>query len=86
MRHTEKRVKGRKNKGPGGNKKLLSQTVAEMVKGDRGLKLSTKPSFVFVIGVNAVGKTTTIGKLASQLKASGKRSYWELPIPSVPPL
>lgn len=69
----KKRVKEEKIKDPEEIKKLLSQTVAEMVKGDRELKLSTKPSFVFVIGVNGVGKTTTIGKLASQLKASGKK-------------
>lgn len=69
----KKRVKEEKIKAPEEIKKLLSQTVAEMVKGDRELKLSTKPSFVFVIGVNGVGKTTTIGKLASQLKASGKK-------------
>ncbi len=69
----KKRVKEEKIKDPEEIKKLLSQTVAEMVKGDRELKLSTKPSFVFIIGVNGVGKTTTIGKLASQLKASGKK-------------
>lgn len=69
----KKKVKEEKIKDPEEIKKLLSQTVAEMVKGDRELKLSTKPSFVFVIGVNGVGKTTTIGKLASQLKASGKK-------------
>ncbi|MFR7854391.1 MAG: signal recognition particle-docking protein FtsY [Acutalibacteraceae bacterium] len=69
----KKRVKEEKIKDPEEIKKLLSQTVAEMVKGDRELKLSTKPSFVFVIGVNGVGKTTTIGKLASQLKANGKK-------------
>lgn len=69
----KKRVKEEKIKDPEEIKRLLSQTVAEMVKGDRELKLSTKPSFVFVIGVNGVGKTTTIGKLASQLKASGKK-------------
>lgn len=69
----KKRVKEEKIKDPEEIKKLLSQTVAEMVKGDGELKLSTKPSFVFVIGVNGVGKTTTIGKLASQLKASGKK-------------
>lgn len=69
----KKKVKEEKIKDPEEIKKLLSQTVAEMVKGDRELKLSTKPSFIFVIGVNGVGKTTTIGKLASQLKASGKK-------------
>ena len=41
--------------------------------GDTGLDLSTKPSVILVIGVNGVGKTTTIGKLANQLAAEGKR-------------
>ena len=39
---------------------------------DEGLKLDTKPSVILVIGVNGVGKTTSIGKIASQLKQSGK--------------
>ena len=41
--------------------------------GDTALSISTKPSMVLVIGVNGVGKTTTIGKLSNQLKADGKR-------------
>ena len=40
---------------------------------DEGLRLETKPSVILVIGVNGVGKTTTIGKLSLQLKSSGKR-------------
>lgn len=40
---------------------------------DEGLRLETKPSVILVIGVNGVGKTTTIGKLSLQLKNSGKR-------------
>ncbi len=46
--------------------------ISEMLSGDTGLKLNTKPSFIMVIGVNGVGKTTTIGKLSSLLKADGK--------------
>ncbi len=38
-----------------------------------GMKLDTKPSVILVIGVNGVGKTTTIGKLAKLLKNEGKR-------------
>jgi len=38
-----------------------------------GMKLNTKPSVILVIGVNGVGKTTTIGKLAKLLKNEGKR-------------
>ena len=41
--------------------------------GDTALKLDTKPSVILMVGVNGVGKTTTIGKLASQLKAEGKK-------------
>ncbi len=41
--------------------------------GDPELKLSTRPSVILVIGVNGVGKTTTIGKLANQLAGEGKR-------------
>lgn len=52
---------------------LLEQTVAKLLTGDEILKLTTKPSIILVIGVNGVGKTTTIGKLAAQLKADGKK-------------
>ena len=41
--------------------------------GDTALDLSTKPSVVLVIGVNGVGKTTSIGKTAHRLKGEGKR-------------
>ena len=41
--------------------------------GDTSLKLSTTPSVILMVGVNGVGKTTTIGKLANQLTAEGKR-------------
>ena len=52
----------------------LRRIIADMLKvGDTSLDLSTKPSVVLVIGVNGVGKTTTIGKLGNVLKKSGKR-------------
>lgn len=51
-------------------KKILIQMVCV---GDTSLHIATKPSMVLVIGVNGVGKTTTIGKLSNQLKAEGKR-------------
>ncbi len=66
------RVKDEKVKEPGLIKQMLAETVADMIDGDRELHISTKPSVVFVIGVNGVGKTTTIGKIASQLKSQGK--------------
>ena len=51
---------------------LLREIVAQMLQGGQELVLNTKPSVILVIGVNGVGKTTTIGKLAAQLKAQGK--------------
>ena len=54
-------------------KGLMKEIIAKMLGEDEGLKLDTKPSVILVIGVNGVGKTTTIGKLASQLKADGKK-------------
>ena len=41
--------------------------------GDTTLKLDTKPSVILMVGVNGVGKTTTIGKLAASLTAQGKK-------------
>ena len=41
--------------------------------GSTELKLNTKPSVILMVGVNGVGKTTTIGKLAHQLKEQGKK-------------
>ena len=52
---------------------LLREIVADMLDGGQELTLTTKPSVVLVIGVNGVGKTTTIGKMAAQLKAEGKQ-------------
>lgn len=54
-------------------KDVLKDVIAEMLGEERPLDLSTTPSVILVIGVNGVGKTTTIGKLANQLKNEGKR-------------
>ena len=51
----------------------LKQLLTEMLDvGDTALNLSTNPSVILVIGVNGVGKTTTIGKIAKQLTDQGK--------------
>ncbi len=52
---------------------LLQEIVAELLEGGQELAMNTKPSVILVIGVNGVGKTTTIGKLAARFKADGKR-------------
>ena len=41
--------------------------------GDTALKLDSKPSVILMVGVNGVGKTTTIGKLSNQLRLEGKK-------------
>ena len=54
-------------------KVALKQILVEMLNvGETTLKLDTKPAVVLVIGVNGVGKTTTIGKIATQLIKEGK--------------
>ena len=55
-------------------KDYLRRILAEKLQvGDQSLNLSTKPSVILVIGVNGVGKTTSIGKLADRLRRQGKR-------------
>ena len=53
-------------------KEEMKNIIFNMLDGDSSLHLDTVPSVILVIGVNGVGKTTTIGKLALQLKKSGK--------------
>lgn len=54
-------------------KTALKEILVEMLNvGDTALNLATKPSVILVIGVNGVGKTTTIGKIATQLVSQGK--------------
>ena len=54
-------------------KSALEEIMTDMMSDEfNGLRLSTKPSVILVIGVNGVGKTTTIGKLSAMLKAEGK--------------
>ena len=51
----------------------LKEILVEMLNvGDTALNLATNPSVILVIGVNGVGKTTTIGKIAKQLVDQGK--------------
>ena len=52
---------------------LMRGIVSTMLAGGQELNLATKPSVILVIGVNGVGKTTTIGKMAANFKAQGKK-------------
>lgn len=51
----------------------IKEIVAEMLYGGEDMGLITVPSIILVIGVNGVGKTTTIGKMAARYKAEGKQ-------------
>ena len=67
-------VRDRRIKTVAEAREALREVLCDMLDvGDSALNLSTKPSVVLVIGVNGVGKTTSIGKLAHSLKGEGKR-------------
>lgn len=65
-------VKKDKLKLSGQARNALIEIITEVISGDEELNVSTKPSIILVLGVNGVGKTTTIGKLASYFKNQGK--------------
>ncbi|MBQ6634095.1 MAG: signal recognition particle-docking protein FtsY [Ruminococcus sp.] len=67
------RVKREGVKDPEQIKDLLKDVITEMLGEDQPLDMSTTPSVILVIGVNGVGKTTTIGKLANRLHSDGKK-------------
>ena len=68
------RVKANKIKEPEEVKACLREILVEMLDvGSTELDLTDKPAVILMIGVNGVGKTTTIGKLASLLKGQGNR-------------
>lgn len=69
----KKRVKSEGITDPNEIHRLLEDVITEMLKGGQELDTSTKPSVILVIGVNGVGKTTTIGKLAASFTRQGKR-------------
>lgn len=51
----------------------LKEIIGEMIEDGKPLDLSSKPSVILVIGVNGVGKTTSIAKIANYLKGQGKK-------------
>lgn len=52
---------------------LLAEVISEILSGGQELMINTKPSIILVIGVNGVGKTTTIGKMAAGFINQGKK-------------
>lgn len=91
IRRIEERVARDKYVGTSELHTILKEEIAAMLTDDgkhgEGFIIPSdgKPYVILVVGVNGVGKTTTIGKLAYQFKQAGKRSIWELPTHSVQP-
>ena len=74
IENLKKKVKVNKVVDPQKVKELLKQEVSEILSmGESELKLETTPSIILVVGVNGVGKTTSIGKIANLLKTQGKK-------------
>ena len=74
MNNLRQRVKKEKIQDEEEIKQALREEIIQILsKVDRGLKLNTKPSVILVVGVNGVGKTTSIGKIANRLAKDGKQ-------------
>ncbi len=67
------KVKEEKVTDPAVIKKMLKDIIYDMVSGENGIDFSKKPTVILVIGVNGVGKTTSIGKMAANFKSLGKQ-------------
>ncbi len=74
LEELKERVKREHIKDPADCKELLIESIKQQMDvGDTAYRFESETSVVMVIGVNGVGKTTTIGKLSAKLKAQGKR-------------
>ena len=67
------RAKKQKIRSAAGVKAALRDIVAELLSGGEEVDMITMPAIILVIGVNGVGKTTSIGKLAAMYKEQGKK-------------
>ncbi|NLK69618.1 MAG: signal recognition particle-docking protein FtsY [Clostridiaceae bacterium] len=74
IENLKQKVKDTKAKDPVQVKEMLKDEISSILSsGENQLKLNTKPSVILVIGVNGVGKTTSIGKMCNVLKNQGKK-------------
>lgn len=74
IENLKKQVKELKIKEPAECKELLMNSIIEQMQvGEASYEFEQKQSIVLVIGVNGVGKTTTVGKLAGKLKGQGRK-------------
>lgn len=74
IENLRQRIKKENIKDEEGVREALRQEIQDIfAKTDSELHLNTKPSVILVVGVNGVGKTTSIGKIANRLKKDGKK-------------
>ncbi len=74
IENLKQKVKEQHIKEPAACKELLISSIKEQMEvGETAYRFEEEQSVVLVIGVNGVGKTTTVGKLAGKLKAQGKK-------------
>ena len=74
INNLRERVKKENIKDEQGVREALRKEIQEIFDAtDNTLKLETKPAVILVVGVNGVGKTTSIGKIANRLKKDGKK-------------
>ncbi len=74
INNLRERVKKEKIENEEDVKKALKDEIKKILdEVDNSLNLDTKPSVILVVGVNGVGKTTSIGKIANRLKKDGKK-------------
>ncbi len=69
-----KEIKNQGLKTPDEVKNALKQIIFQILDCDNTLNINSKPSIVLVVGVNGVGKTTTIGKLAYKMNLQNKKT------------
>ena len=67
------RVSSKGIKDPTAVRNVIKEVVADMLGEDEKIDFVTTPAVILVIGVNGVGKTTTIGKMAAYFKSEGKK-------------
>ena len=74
IKNLREKVKKQNIQDEDGVREALREEIKEILdETDSSLKLETKPSVILVVGVNGVGKTTSIGKIANNLKKDGKK-------------
>ena len=73
IENLRREIKEEKIKEPNDVRAALRENLKNMIGEGQPLVLDTKPSVILVIGVNGVGKTTSIGKISNKLKSDGKK-------------